>query len=103
MSEDRVYQTRLVHRRSGLHDSARNVFADPTEAKEYLEGYVRIRHDAEPGEWHEERSADEKWRMSPDGFNGRAVVMGVPLRKDDESLLEKTKEIAVQLEADRHA
>jgi hypothetical protein len=102
MSEagDRVYQTRVVSQTPGIQDSARNVFADPDEAKEYLEGYVEIRFEAKPGDWRREQSADEKWSMYPDGFEGRAVVMGVPLRRNDvDDLLEQTQEIVDQLGA----
>lgn len=95
---DRVYQTRVVLNGFGS-DEGRNIFADPDEAKTWLEGYVAIRYGAEPGEWREERSADEKWSMYPAGLDGRAVVMARPVRKDAEELLATLEETMAEIRA----
>lgn len=88
---DRVYRTRIVLNGFGS-DVGRNIFADPDEAKDWLEGYVEIRYGADPGEWREEWSADEKWSMYPAGLDGRAVVMGCPVRENAEELLESLED-----------
>lgn len=95
--QELVYKTRIVHKKPALQDDARNIFEDPDEAKKYLEGYLDVRFNAEVGEWREENSANAKWSTYPDGIDGRAVVMGLQLRKDADELIEKTKEMVEDL------
>jgi hypothetical protein len=93
MTEEIVYQSRVAYTGVLSNDHGRNLWADLDEAKQWLEEYVQIRFDAEPGDWRREQSADEKWSMRPDGIDARCVVDARPIRADAEEQLERVREV----------
>lgn len=96
-SGDRVYRTRVVGG-PGWTDSCRNHFADPDEAKRYLEEACKARWDLELGDWRSEQSADEKWSVGieHESFD-RAVVMACKVYEDADEPLEALNEILDEL------
>lgn len=86
-----VYRTRIVQNGEQWSDTAVNHFADPAEAKRWLEGFFEIRFDVEVSEW-EESEKQTKWSAYPTGFDGRGVVMGCEVKQEAEPLLETLRE-----------